>query len=204
MKPFSIVVTTALVVAIGWMLGPGAPWWLEHVDGVTSLTGKDLAAAVDAVRGRVLAVATGLAALGALFYTARNADTARRTFQLSERGHVTDRYGKAVEQLGSAQAPVRLGGLHALEQLAQDNPGPEFRQTVVDVICAYLRMPYTPPADATDPAEPAVPRAAVAGVSAPSTGRDPHEERQVRLTAQRILHAGTSSSLEMLGRSTGR
>ncbi|MEU7864205.1 pentapeptide repeat-containing protein [Nonomuraea sp. NPDC049141] len=196
MKPVSIVVAAAglaLVAGIVWVLGPGAHWVLEHMDGVAiggsaGLAGKDLAAALDAVRGRVLAVATGLAALVAVYYTARNADTARRTFQLGERGHVTDRYGKAVEQLGSAQAPVRLGGLHALEQLAQDNPAPEFRQTIVDVICAYLRMPYTSPPDETGRAEPAVPRATIGGVSAPA-GRDPHEERQVRLTAQRILTA---------------
>ncbi|WP_336214332.1 pentapeptide repeat-containing protein [Nonomuraea sp. LPB2021202275-12-8] len=194
MKPVSIVVAAvgvALVAGIVWVLGPGARWVLEHVDGVaiggpSGLVGKDLAAALDAVRGRVLAVATGLAALVAVYYTARNADTARRTFQLGERGHVTDRYGKAVEQLGSAQAPVRLGGLYALEQLAQGNPDPELRQTIVDVICAYLRMPYTLPPDETGPAEPAVPRATIAGAAAP-TGRDPREERQVRLTAQRIL-----------------
>ncbi|MFI0419728.1 hypothetical protein [Spongiactinospora sp. 9N601] len=54
-----------LVVAIGWILGPGAPWWLRHVDGVTGLTGRDLAAAVDAVRGRALAVATAYAGIAA-------------------------------------------------------------------------------------------------------------------------------------------
>ncbi|MEU4511810.1 pentapeptide repeat-containing protein [Nonomuraea wenchangensis] len=198
MKPISVVVAAvvvALVVGVVWVLGPGARWVLEHVDGVaiggrTGLSGKDLAAAVDAVRGRVLAVATGLAALVAVYYTARNADTARRTFQLGERGHVTDRYGKAVEQLGSAQAPVRLGGLHALEQLAQGNPDPDFRQTIVDVICAYLRMPYIPPpdetgqAEPTEPTDPAEPRVVDGGVP---VDRDLHEEHQVRLTAQRIL-----------------
>ncbi|MEV4177683.1 hypothetical protein [Nonomuraea sp. NPDC049709] len=130
MRPISVVVAAVGVVLVGgivWVLGPGTRWVLEHVDqvaigGPTGLDGRELAAAQDAVRGRVLAVVTGLAAL---FYTARNADTARRTFQLGERGHVTDRYGKAVEQFGSAQAPVRLGGLHALEQLAQDNPDPD-------------------------------------------------------------------------------
>ncbi|MGW4408595.1 pentapeptide repeat-containing protein [Nonomuraea sp. NPDC004702] len=179
-KSISIVIPMiggALVASIVWMLGPGTRWILENIDGVTiggptGLTGKDLAAALDAVRGRVLAVATGLAALLAVFYTARNADTARRSFQLGERGHVTDRYSKAVEQLGSPQAPVRLGGLYALEQLAQGTPDPEFRQTIVDVICAYLRMPFTPPTEGTT-SEPA--------------GRDPQEERQVRLAAQRIL-----------------
>ncbi|WP_257902951.1 pentapeptide repeat-containing protein [Saccharothrix obliqua] len=93
---------------------------------------------------------------------------------------VTELYGKGVEQLGSDKAPVRLGGLYALERLAtQDNlDRPMLRQTVVDVLCAYLRMPYAvpgaPPADDAD--EPT---------------RTRHEqqvqEREVRLTAQRIL-----------------
>ncbi len=33
---------------------------------------------------------------------------------------ITELYTKAVEQLGSDKAPVRLGGLYALERLAQD------------------------------------------------------------------------------------
>ncbi|MET9252049.1 hypothetical protein [Nonomuraea sp. NPDC003709] len=41
------------------------------IGGPTGLAGKDLAAALDAVRGRVLAAATGLATLVAVFYTAR-------------------------------------------------------------------------------------------------------------------------------------
>jgi hypothetical protein len=55
------------------------------------------------------------------------------------------------------------------------------RQTIVDVICAYLRMPYSPPAD-QPPAE-----------DAPAEAHTRYEQRrqelQVRLTAQRILGA---------------
>ena len=57
---------------------------------------------------------------------------------------VADLYVRAVEQLGSQKSVVRLGAMHALERLGQNNP--DLRQTVCDVICAYLRMPYTPPA----------------------------------------------------------
>jgi hypothetical protein len=71
------------------------------------------------------------------------ATASRNQLKLSEQGQVTDRYTRAVEQLGHEKAPVRLGALYSLEHLAQDNP--EYRQTVVDVVCAYLRMPYTPP-----------------------------------------------------------
>ncbi|MEU0484077.1 hypothetical protein ABZ260_33455 [Streptosporangium sp. NPDC006013] len=82
---------------------------LEYFDGVRGLVGKDLAAALDAVRGRAPAIATGLIALVAVYYTARNADTARRTFQLGEQGHVTDRYTKAIEQLGSDKLDILVG-----------------------------------------------------------------------------------------------
>ncbi|MEU6744487.1 pentapeptide repeat-containing protein [Streptosporangium sandarakinum] len=115
---------------------------------------------------------------------------------------VTDLYTKAVEQLGSDKAAVRLGGLYALERLAQGNP--DHRQTIVNVICAYLRMPYVPPepAPALDPdrvrreALRAARRryqAACAGVALPAEpapqekNGDREGELQVRLTAQRIL-----------------
>ncbi|MFD9702049.1 pentapeptide repeat-containing protein [Lentzea sp. NPDC059081] len=61
---------------------------------------------------------------------------------------VTELYAKASEQLGSDKAPVRLAGIYALERLAQDNP--EHRQTIVNLWCAYLRMPYRPPGDVDD------------------------------------------------------
>lgn len=79
---------------------------------------------------------------------------------------VTDLYTKAVEQLGSDKAPVRLGGMYALERLAQNVP--DQRQTIVNVLCAYLRMPY--PAEPDD-----------------TTEQGHAQERQARLTAQRIL-----------------
>lgn len=114
---------------------------------------------------------------------------------------VTDLYTKAVEQLGHSKAAVRLGGLYALERVAQDNPG--HRQTIVNVICAYLRMAYTVPA----PADPEQERAAALRAArlrrhAARAGKTPSVdsrttagdgvadrdgERQVRLTAQRIL-----------------
>lgn len=40
----------------------------------------------------------------------------------AEARRITDLNTKAVEQLGSEKALVRLGGLYALERLAQDNP----------------------------------------------------------------------------------
>ncbi|MFF5115019.1 pentapeptide repeat-containing protein [Streptosporangium sp. NPDC000509] len=133
-----------LVAGLAWVLGPGAAWVLEHFDGVRGLAGKDLAAALDAVRGRALTIATGLIALVAVYYTARNAATARRTFELSaqghrlsEQGHVTERYTKAIEQLGSDKLDIRLGGIYALERVARDSA--RDHPTVMEVLAAYIR-----------------------------------------------------------------
>lgn len=60
---------------------------------------------------------------------------------------VVERFTTAVSQLGEAAAAVRLGGVHALAGLADDAPTRELRQTCIDVLCAYLRLPYTAEAD---------------------------------------------------------
>ncbi|MGX4695467.1 pentapeptide repeat-containing protein [Streptomyces sp. JNUCC 63] len=59
----------------------------------------------------------------------------------------TERFTTAVTQLGNDSAAVRLGGVHALAGLADDAPTRDLRQTCIDVLCAYLRLPYTAEAD---------------------------------------------------------
>lgn len=53
---------------------------------------------------------------------------------------LADRYSTAAEQLGHTQPAVRLAGVYALARLADD--WPEQRQVCIDVLCAYIRMPY--------------------------------------------------------------
>src|SRR6266566_209494 len=55
---------------------------------------------------------------------------------------LNERFATAAEQLGSDKPAVRLTGVYAMAGLADD--WPENRQTCVDVLCAYLRMPYEP------------------------------------------------------------
>lgn len=62
----------------------------------------------------------------------------------------TERFTTAVSQLGDDSAAVRLGGVHALTGLADDAPTRELRQTCIDVLCAYLRLPYTAETDLPD------------------------------------------------------
>lgn len=55
---------------------------------------------------------------------------------------LNERFATAADQLGSDKPAVRLAGVYAMAGLADD--WEENRQTCVDVLCAYVRMPYEP------------------------------------------------------------
>ena len=61
----------------------------------------------------------------------------RRTHELTEQGQVTDRYTKAIEQLGSDKLDVRIGGIYALERIARDSA--KDHPTVMEVLTAFIR-----------------------------------------------------------------
>ncbi|MBQ1029169.1 pentapeptide repeat-containing protein [Micromonospora sp. C97] len=94
-----------------------------------------------------------------------------------------ERFAKASEQLGSEKAAVRLAGVYAMAGLADD--WREGRQTCIDVLCAYLRMPYTPSSRASNEA----PVQADDRVSTANRdeGRAAREEREVRHTVIRLI-----------------
>ena len=62
---------------------------------------------------------------------------AARTHELTEQGQVTDRYTKAIEQLGSDKLDVRIGGIYALERVARDSA--RDHPTVMEVLTAFIR-----------------------------------------------------------------
>ena len=149
-------------------------------------------ASLDAVRTGLAAGAGAGAAVGLMLAFRRQHHqeiaTVLTDLDATER-RITELYTKAVEQLGSDKAPVRLGGLYALERLAQGNPAQ--RATIVNVICAYLRMPFSLDAPGSSPtpvaAENTVESGAETATATTATGDAWQQERQVRLTAQRIL-----------------
>ena len=64
-------------------------------------------------------------------------------FQAQRSQTLNERFATAAGQLGDDKPPaVRLAGVYALAGLADD--WPENRQTCVDVLCGYLRLPYEP------------------------------------------------------------
>ena len=129
-----------LAVAFLWALFVPVAGCLAHHD-AGSATGPLHVTALDNARGRLLTLGAGLLAAGALWFTAR-------TFTLSREGQVTDRYTRAIEQLGSDKLDVRIGGIYALERIARDSA--QDHPVVMEVLTAFIREhsyeQWSPPA----------------------------------------------------------
>jgi uncharacterized protein YjbI with pentapeptide repeats len=111
-----------------WFVVP--PWLYRHTG-----TAKD--AKLKAITDTRTALLAGLIGVGALL-----------TFWLNRQGQITDRYTKAIEQLGSDKLDVRLGGIYALERIAIDSQ--RDHPTVVEVLSAYVRE-HSHPTQTTAP-----------------------------------------------------
>ncbi|MDT0484606.1 pentapeptide repeat-containing protein [Streptomyces doebereineriae] len=87
-----------------------------------------------------LAILTLIGALLAGVYAYRKQRIAESDAHRAVANQLADRYTTVAGQLGHDKAAVRLAGVYALARLADDWEAQ--RQVCVDVLCAYLRMPY--------------------------------------------------------------
>jgi uncharacterized protein YjbI with pentapeptide repeats len=86
---------------------------------------------VGAVAASLVAICTAIVAIATFVVSVR-------TLQANTRSQTSDRFVKAIEQLGNDKSPdVRLGGIYGLEQLARDTPSDQ--PAVFDVLTAFVR-----------------------------------------------------------------
>ena len=60
-----------------------------------------------------------------------------------EQGRFVERFGAAAAQLGDHDVAVRIAGVYAMAGVADEATGLR-RQQCIDVLCGYLRLPYSP------------------------------------------------------------
>ena len=69
--------------------------------------------------------------------TAKQADTTADRLQVAREGQITDRFTKAIEQLGNEKLEVRLGGIYSLERIAKESL--EDHWPIVEVLTTFVR-----------------------------------------------------------------
>lgn len=88
-------------------------------------------------RGQLLQALGASVLLLGLYFTARTLRLNTETFKLNTQGQITERFTRAVDQLGNNDVDVRVGGLHALARIARDSP--DDKPAIYEIFGTFVR-----------------------------------------------------------------
>jgi hypothetical protein len=121
-----VVLAVLVVILLGALVLKWIPAWLA----TGGLRGKNRAEEIGRTRTAVLASIAGLIALTGAIFTGLS-------YRLNREGQITDRFTRAIDQIGRPELEVRLGGIYALERIARDSR--DDHPQVFEVLTAFVR-----------------------------------------------------------------
>jgi uncharacterized protein YjbI with pentapeptide repeats len=153
--PRNFVLLLSLVIAIpllGWLV------WVYPQDQANiaqdenpNLSPEARIALINEIRRTWATIAAGFFVFLSGYLAWRNVSVAERNLQVAQRnltvnqeGQITERFTRAIEQLGATddagkpRIEIRLGGIYALERIAQDSPERD-HGPIMEVLTAYVR-----------------------------------------------------------------
>ena len=117
--------TYLFVVAVVGFLGLvswSVFWIVPTAQTVSRLPEKESSVLVQIELVKTMAqIALGVVVLGTLYVGWRRANAAERTVEVAQEGQITERFTRAIDQLGHEKVSIRLGGIYALERIARDS-----------------------------------------------------------------------------------
>ena len=125
---FVVVLIISLVTPLFWIVLWKIPQWQVAV--VPNI--KDRVDLESKSRQTLAQIIGGAVVLVGLYFTAQ-------TLELSRQGQLTDRFTKAIDQLSKDSLAERLGGIYALERIAEDSE--KYHWAVMEVLTAFVRKP---------------------------------------------------------------
>ncbi len=125
------------LVRVAWKLLIFPFWLFQQIPGLFAREDKDSRTfAIEVVKTIISAlglIATLSAGIG-LFVNYLNSQAER---QLIQERLITERFSKAVEQIGNPKEEVVIGGIYSLERIAKDSPKDQW--TIMEVLTSYIR-----------------------------------------------------------------
>lgn len=142
-KPIVVILLlSAAGLAVLWGLPKRKVRPLKKAEGTTA---KDIIELENELRKTLAQILGGGFFLATLYFTwqslqvAQKAQSIEEETQATEReSRTTERFVKALEQLGSDKLDVRLGGIYALEAMAQRREE-EFFWPIIEILTSYIR-----------------------------------------------------------------
>jgi hypothetical protein len=134
-------IVAVVLIGLGVFAAAAGLLWLAL--GLPAAPSPDTRLNVIKIALSVVAGVGGVVALVVAYRKQRIGEVA----EARERGKVlNERFAGACAQIGHEKPAVRLAGIYAMASLADE--WLEQRQVCIDVLCAYLRIPYEPSLDA--------------------------------------------------------
>lgn len=147
--PLWLNVLTVLFLAFVLAMGVLAALWYAfdkpHLARPSTVGPSDLSSALKISVGTTASIGAVVALVVALRRQLLGEAEHHRQEKASDREQsrlFAERFARASDQLGSEKAAVRLAGIYAMAGLADD--WVDGRQVCIDVLSAYLRMPFRP------------------------------------------------------------
>src|SRR5215212_10268877 len=117
-------------------------WFVPQLQGryfSQGVPAEEIPALVNEYRRTWAQILGGAALLSGLYFT-------WRTLQANREGQLTERFTRAIDQLGATddktgepRLALRLGGIYALERIDKESPERAYHRTVMEVLTAYIR-----------------------------------------------------------------
>ena len=89
-------------------------------------------------RRTVVQTIGGALGLLLIYFGWRRIKATEETVRISEQGQITERFTRAIDQLGNEQLAVRLGGVYALERIARDSKKDHW--PIMETLTAFVRL----------------------------------------------------------------
>ena len=129
------VVLLAIFVIVAGLILWKVPEWQTPLE--ISDDAEKSAQIENEFRKTLAQIILGVLLLGTLYVGWKRASAAERTVEVAQESQITERFTRAIEQLGSDKMAIRLGGIYALERIAKDSEKDHWQ--VVEVLTAYVR-----------------------------------------------------------------
>jgi Pentapeptide repeats (8 copies) len=150
-RAVAIMVFAACVILVLWWVPKRQVASLQNAKGVDA---KDVFKAENDARATLAQILGGFTVLIGVYFawkniktTVENLELTNRNLELTKEGQVTERFYKAIEQLGATNDKRnprnpkfelrRLGGVYALERIARDSEKDHW--PIMEVLTAYVR-----------------------------------------------------------------
>ena len=115
----------------------------------------------------------------------RQASSTQHQTAIAQQGLLNERYQKAAEMLGSEVLSVRMGGIYALQRLAEEHPT-QYHVQVIRLLCAFVRNPTKD-----------------TGIEFHTEGDEEQDEQTLRADVQDIMQAIGSRNLACISLERG-